>query len=225
MELPVRLIERTAGTQVRARLDPEAIQDFTKAMKRGDKFPAVIVFAEDGSERYVLADGFHRVAAAEKADIEVVTAEVRQGKVHDALEFALRCNAEHGVRRTNADKNKAMKLALRDPIFKKLSLREVAELCNVSHEAVRQIKSNENVNGNSKDKDSKRKTKPAPSQEDIDRKDLLTAVKLIQSLPYDGKTGAQQLKITKTEALGLAYCVNWLDEAASQLLTEEEWPE
>ena len=78
----------------------------------------------------------------------MVTAEVRLGKVHDALEFALRCNAEHGVRRTNADKNKAMKLALKDPIFKKLSLREVADLCNVSHEAVRQIKANENLNSN-----------------------------------------------------------------------------
>ena len=58
IELPINEIEATAATQVRAKIDPEVVDEYAAAMKRGDKFPRGVVFSERGSHRYILADGF-----------------------------------------------------------------------------------------------------------------------------------------------------------------------
>jgi ParB-like chromosome segregation protein Spo0J len=52
-------------------------------MAAGAKFPPVVVF--HGGRKYWLADGFHRVDAAEAAGLDKILAEVRKGERRDWL--------------------------------------------------------------------------------------------------------------------------------------------
>lgn len=117
-----------AGTQVRAGLNEATVADYAEALADGAEFPPVIVF-HDG-DRYIAADGFHRIHAAIKNGARVIECDVRNGSKADALMFALGCNAHHGLRRTNADKRHAVGMALKE--FPKLSDRGLAEICIVS---------------------------------------------------------------------------------------------
>lgn len=121
-------IRTDAGTQSRARIDELTVADYAEAMIRGDKFPPVVVFQNNGD--LILADGFHRVSAARKARLTVIAAEVRHGTRTDALKFSLHSNHAHGLRRNNEDKRHAVNLALKE--FSHLSDRVIAGLCAVS---------------------------------------------------------------------------------------------
>jgi hypothetical protein len=72
-------------------------------------------------------------------DVEI-DADVREGSKLDAIKFALSANETHGLRRTQADKRNAVLTALADPEWKELSGREIAKLCNVSHDLVARVK-------------------------------------------------------------------------------------
>ena len=61
--IPLERIKTDGGTQMRATLDPDTVQEYLDGMQPvgwGD-FPAVVVYY-DGKDDW-LADGFHRVEA------------------------------------------------------------------------------------------------------------------------------------------------------------------
>ncbi len=80
------------------------------AMVEGVKFPPVTVFY-DGTD-YWLADGFHRVTAAQQADLKEIAADVHQGTREDAQWYSFSANKANGRRRSNEDKQRAVKAAL-----------------------------------------------------------------------------------------------------------------
>ena len=84
-------IVTTAGTQVRARLDTDTVDEYASAMVDGAVFPPVVVF-HDGN-RYILADGFHRIMAAQRNGFKDFECDVRKGAKSDALKFALAANS------------------------------------------------------------------------------------------------------------------------------------
>lgn len=134
--LPLSSIRLDGGTQCRASLDAEHIATLADAWQDGAKIPAVVVF-HDGSN-YWLADGFHRYHAAQKCEFRDIEADVRSGTRCDAVKFALGANAAHGLRRTNADKRRAVEIALKE--FPKLSDREIARICAVGHPLVAEVR-------------------------------------------------------------------------------------
>jgi hypothetical protein len=107
--------------------------EYAEAMKAGASFPPVVVFA-DGKGAHWLADGFHRCAASELAGLSEIAADVRQGSRKDALLYAASANSSHGLRRTNADKRRAVLLVLGN--FPKWSDRKIGEICGVDHKTV-----------------------------------------------------------------------------------------
>lgn len=111
--------------------------EYAEAMKAGALFPPVVVFVDSKGVHW-LADGFHRCAAAELAGFAEVAADVREGSRKDALLHAASANASHGLRRTNADKRRAVALVL--AACPKWSDRRVAEVCGVSHPFVANVK-------------------------------------------------------------------------------------
>ncbi len=125
-----------AGTQVRSGLNESTVADYAEALAEGAEFPPVIVF-HDG-QRYVAADGFHRIQAVIRIGWAQIECDVRQGGRTEALKFALGCNAHHGLRRTNADKRHAVAIALRE--FPRLSDRALAEMCLVGNDLVGEIR-------------------------------------------------------------------------------------
>ena len=114
----------------RAKLDEDAIDEYARLMKDETDFPPIVVF-HHGKE-YWLADGRHRLEAARRIGHKKIMANVRKGSRRDALFCAVRANAAHGIRRSNADKRKAVQLLLDDPEWRQWAVSRIAKTCNVS---------------------------------------------------------------------------------------------
>lgn len=125
-----------AGTQVRADIHRDVVDDYSDAFKSKAKFPPIDAFHDGG--KYLLADGFHRVMGASKAGLKQIECEIHQGDRAACIKFALSANAHHGIRRTNADKRHAVEIALKE--FPKLSNVALAEICSVSEFLVRDLR-------------------------------------------------------------------------------------
>ncbi len=134
----VARIRTDGGTQPRAQMNPVTVENYAEDMQSGAAFPPIVVFY-DGSD-YWLADGFHRLAAAKRAELEHIKADVRQGTRRDAVLFSVGANATHGLRRTNDDKRRAVLTLLRDDEWVKWSDREIARQCAVTHPFVAKIR-------------------------------------------------------------------------------------
>lgn len=126
------------GTQPRAWLDPRIVDDYSQAMEGGAVFPPVTVY-NDGNQ-YWLADGFHRVKAARGIGRSTIDADVYQGTRRDAILHSVGANATHGLRRTNADKRRAVETLLRDDEWAKWSDSEIGRRCAVHHSTVARIR-------------------------------------------------------------------------------------
>ena len=91
----LRITDLLTNTQI----DPEAHLDAARVVRYAqmlDSLPPVVVF--DTAEGMLLADGYHRVAAARRRGLETIEAEVRRGSRHDALRYAATVDAEqHGI--------------------------------------------------------------------------------------------------------------------------------
>jgi hypothetical protein len=111
------------------------IREYAQEMLQGVAFPPVTLFY-DGTN-YWLADGFHRYYAAKQNGSEMVAADVKQGTRRDAVLYSVGANARHGLRRTNADKRRAVETLLDDPEWCLWSNREIARRCGVDEGTVR----------------------------------------------------------------------------------------
>jgi modification methylase len=134
VNLALNQIRMDGGTQSRAQLDWVAIDEYAASMKEGEQFPPVTVYY-DGTE-YWLADGFHRMRAAQKAGLTEIAAEVRQGTQRDAILCSVGANAENGVRRTHRDIRQAVEMLLRDEVWKGWSNPEIALHCRTNQTLV-----------------------------------------------------------------------------------------
>jgi hypothetical protein len=128
--LAIASIRLDGGTQSRACLSAETTAEYTEAIRAGAVFPKPVVFFD--GKRYWLADGFHRVAAHVAADHERIECDVRQGDMRAAILHSVGANAAHGLRRSNADKRRAVEMLLRDEEWAKKSDRWIADKCGVS---------------------------------------------------------------------------------------------
>jgi hypothetical protein len=125
--------------QMREAIDEDTIAEYAEAIRDGTTFPPVTAF-QDPERILWLADGFHRVQAHLKAEQKEIVADIRSGSRDDALLFAVGCNAEHGRRRTNADKRVAVRALLVHPVWGTRSDHWIAEQARVSHHLVATIK-------------------------------------------------------------------------------------
>src|SRR5215475_5585780 len=115
-------------------LRQDVIDEYREGLQRGDTFPAVTVFF-DGTQ-YYLVDGFHRYYAYRLEHIETIEAEIHQGSRRDARLFSAATNLKHGLRRTNADKWRAVTILLDDEEWSQWSDNAIAKHCGVDHKTV-----------------------------------------------------------------------------------------
>lgn len=161
--LPLDQIRIDGGTQARAGLDDATVAEYaeswlTLSHKQNGflEMPLIVVY-HDG-ESYWLADGFHRVEAYKRfvhgpsasASPHAIRAEVRQGTRRDAVLYACGANSTHGLRRTNADKRRAIVTILEDHEWQQWSDSEIARRCAVDHKTVANVRA-ELYPGNSQD--------------------------------------------------------------------------
>lgn len=109
------------------------VAEYTAAMAVGPSPPVVVFY--DGVNHW-LADGFHRTHAARRATLKTLPAEIHDGTKRDAVLYSVGANSAHGLRRTNADKRKAVMTLLQDEEWSQWSDREIARHCAVDHTTV-----------------------------------------------------------------------------------------
>ncbi len=129
---------QNGGAQMRVEMKPDTVREYADEMAAGTIFPAVVVYY-DGID-YWLGDGFHRVEAARLLERETIDAEVLDGGERDAILRGVGSNASHGLRRTQADKRRAVERLLRDEEWGKWSDRKIAEVARVDHKTVGKIR-------------------------------------------------------------------------------------
>ncbi len=134
-------------TQPRAELNQDTIAEYAEAYKSGANLPPVTLFF-DGSS-YWLADGFHRYNAARDAGRTTIYEEIIPGTLRDAILYSLSANSKHGLKRSNADKRKAVQTLLDDPEWSKWSNEKIASVCVVSPHTVADIKKSRSANAES----------------------------------------------------------------------------
>jgi hypothetical protein len=115
-----------------------SVAEYAEAMQAGAVFPPLVVFEEDG--RFWLAEGFHRLEAYTAAGFAEVPCVVHQGGLRDAILLSVGANFDHGVRRTNADKHRAVLMLLRDPEWQSWSDNAIAKACAVSQPLVTRLR-------------------------------------------------------------------------------------
>jgi hypothetical protein len=152
-DLAITAIRTDGGTQMRAGLNKETVEEYADFIYQQDHtvkwpFPPVEVYYD--GESYWLADGFHRLAALRKVMrwpedntdvVFAVPAIVHAGDRRAAVLHAAGANAAHGLRRSNADKRRAVETLLRDEEWGQWSDREIARRCHVSAPLVAQVRS------------------------------------------------------------------------------------
>jgi hypothetical protein len=139
--IPLKLsdISLDQRAQPRVQLDQGVIEEYAEAIRGGASFPPVIVFFD--GEQHHLADGFHRVAAAGRAGRDSVRAEVLKGELRAAILWSVSANVDHGLRRSSADKRRAVQTMLEDEEWRKISDTEIALRCRVSRSLVAAVRS------------------------------------------------------------------------------------
>lgn len=136
--LALALIQIDGGTQSRANVNDQVVNEYAEAIQAGATFPPIVVFY-DGKKHW-LADGFHRFHAYRKIGREKVAADVRQGTRRDAILHSVGANETHGLRRTNDDKRRAVLTLLGDAEWSAKPERWIAATAHVSHTFVQKVR-------------------------------------------------------------------------------------
>lgn len=139
--LPLSLLTFDDGLQMRTVMDDDYADELAKLLKEEPELelPAVVVFESPEGTCFV-PDGFHRGKAYRLAGRERIPVKVHKGGRAEALAYALGANEDHGLRRSPADRRRAVQIALADPAIGQQSIRDVAKLCKVSYYLVEQVK-------------------------------------------------------------------------------------
>lgn len=138
--LSIDAINRDECLQMRDKITKAVVSEY-RLMITGDDWPfekPLVVFFD--GQRHWLADGFHRIAACKLAERKTVNCDVKNGTLEDAQDYALQANGGHGLKRSNADKKKAVKFALNCERWINKSDRMIAKHIGVSDPFVGSIR-------------------------------------------------------------------------------------
>jgi hypothetical protein len=155
-------------TQSRVAICQDTVVEYAEAMLDGKPFPKITVFF-DGIHHY-LVDGYHRYFAYKKAGITEVSAEILNGTLRDAVLYAVGVNDDHGLRRTNEDKRKAVMTLLDDLEWCEWADTAIAKECKVTSMTVGRIRKSLNLEQTEKKFINKQGKETTISTENLGRK-------------------------------------------------------
>ncbi len=138
--VPLHAVELASELQTRVEVSAETIAEYAAAYRDGVELPRIVVCQLPDGELLAI-DGFHRIQAAVQAGKDWLPARVVEVDTRlDALWLALSQNHAHGLKRSRADKRRAVELALSHPDAEELSDRQLAKHCGVHHELVASVR-------------------------------------------------------------------------------------
>ena len=133
--------------QSRVEINEDTVAEYAIDIEAGDQFPPVIVFFD--STHFYLADGYHRYYGHKRAGKVSIQCEVINGTIRDAIYYSTAVNAKHGMRRSYADRRKAVMTLLDDFEWSQKSNTEIAKHVGVSVSFVSNLR---NTSGKMPDK-------------------------------------------------------------------------
>lgn len=145
--IPLSEIRIDGGTQPRTEIDHELVSDYAENI---NSLPPVTVHYDGAT--YWLSDGFHRYFAHKNRNCESIWAEVLTGSKRDAILYSVGANANHGKRRTNEDKRKAVLTLLNDEEWSQWSDTKIADQCQVDRSTVGVYRRELSIMGKSHDR-------------------------------------------------------------------------
>lgn len=139
--MEVAIIRTDGGTQHRAALDENAISEYAQAMTddQWDWRRGALKVCYDG-QAYWLVGGFHRIEAAKRAGVGIITCIVTPGTRRDAVLASLQENNDHGVRLDAVGRRNKVLTLLQDKEWAQWSNYEIAQRCGVSEITVRRVR-------------------------------------------------------------------------------------
>lgn len=138
MKVKLESIKVDGDLQSRDEISEAVVQEYTEVVRSGGQMPPVTIFY-DGT-KYHLADGWHRFFAHKGAGFPEIEATIIEGTRRDAILFSLSANDDHGLRRSNADKRKAVFVIFDDFEWSGWNDSEIARACKVSSMFVGKIR-------------------------------------------------------------------------------------
>ena len=223
------------GTQPRVRIDEGVVAEYAELYRNNANMPPVTVFYDGAA--YWLADGFHRYWAKKRLDGKSIQSDVHQGTQRDAILYSLGANADHGLRRNNADKRKAVLTMLEDEKWSTSSDSEIARQCRVtqqmvtkyraslttvvSEKAARQPRTYKNKHGKTARMNTAKIGKSrsrGPNSPNPDRQPRPALAQMNLNLPHDPVHGAKAI----VAALGADYARNLAASITLYLQNQKE---
>lgn len=131
-EIPLAELQMNGETQTRTGTDPAVVAEYAEAYRDGKKLPPIVVFEDTQLEILWPADGYHRIEARADAGFDTINAVVIQGDRMAAILYAVGANADHGLRRSDADRRRAVEMFAREFPEQAKSVNHVARACRVS---------------------------------------------------------------------------------------------
>jgi ParB/RepB/Spo0J family partition protein len=132
-EMKLEALSMEPDAQARTAIRSASVEEYAEAMQSGAQFPPIEVMKVDG--RMIIIDGWHRVMAASQLGLKTIECVVVDGStIADAQWSAAAVNQTHGLRRTNADKARAVTLAL--SACPEATYEQIANHCGVSQSMV-----------------------------------------------------------------------------------------
>lgn len=132
--LEIARIRRDGGTQPRQGMNEDVVSDYVAALADGVQFPPIDVMF-DGAD-YWLYDGFHRIESHLRSGRTEIAARVVPGTLEEAQWRSYAANQSHGLRRSTADKERAIRSALKHPKAPGMSDNLLAKHLGVSDKTV-----------------------------------------------------------------------------------------
>ena len=112
--VPLDKIFLDRETQIRATVNEEMIQRYYEIMEDEEgleKFPPIILYRDKEGDLWV-ADGHHRIMAANRREFQSIHAIIRQGEKADAIWAAVKANGRNGLPLGRADIRRAVGMVI-----------------------------------------------------------------------------------------------------------------
>ncbi len=132
-ELPIDDLILEPNLYLRDRLDDYTVERYADSWNR---LPPVTVYEVDG--RWLLADGWHRHAAAVMLGKRTIKAEIIKGTMAEALDFVASVNLFHGLPLSRAERRRAVEVKLR--LHADWSDRRLSEELGIGRELIGKIR-------------------------------------------------------------------------------------
>jgi DNA-binding Lrp family transcriptional regulator len=132
MKIKLSFITIDAGTQARAKINKNVVEEYAQLLDEGTTFPPVVVFGE----KNILADGWHRYFAHRAAGIKEIEVESHEGGVREAIFYGFGANKHRGLQMNQADTRSIIGRLLMDNEWSKLGDRKIADHVGVSSSTV-----------------------------------------------------------------------------------------